>query len=51
MPLVDSIDAQCRRQFGTVTDFCRGHAYAAVSSEPIVLRLPYIEFLNQYSAR
>jgi hypothetical protein len=50
-PLVDSIDAQCRRQFATVTDFCLSRTYAAVSSQGVVLRLRYIAFLNDFSAR
>jgi hypothetical protein len=48
MPLVDSTDARCRRQFATVTDFCRGQVLSAVAGQGVVLRLPFSDFLYRY---
>jgi hypothetical protein len=49
MPLVDSTDARCRRQFGTVTDFCRGQVVTTIGNQGILLRLPFSDFLYRYS--
>ena len=49
MPLIDSTDARCKRQFGSVTDFCRGQVVSAISSQGIVFRLPFNDFLNRYT--
>jgi hypothetical protein len=49
MPLVDSTDARCRRQFGSVTDFCRGQVLTTVNSQGVVVRLPFSDFLYRYA--
>jgi len=44
--LVDSADAVCRRQSRGLNDFCRGEAFTRATANGIMLRLPYVRWLD-----